>query len=699
MKNNPDSKVLLAGGLFLYLLTFACGGGGGTTTTTLTSVPPKLTPKTALLLTGQTQIMTFTPGSAGASSVTWTVNGVAGGDSTVGTVDTSGIYTAPAVPPSPNNSVTVKATNASGSAQAVFTIENPAPSVASLTPVAAIYGSSDTLITVSGAGFTPQSLISAGGTALATTVVSNSELTANLPAAALATVAVTQVTVSTPGPGGGTSSPLPFTTLWSGVDTTNNPQVAAYGIAAPRLANVTIEFGPDTSYGLKTWTRPTDTNTGAVSIYVAGMKAFTTYHMRAIVDFPDGTQFLDADHTFTTGGLPSYRIPPVTVTNYNGLTPASGVEILNVVGASPSAGTTLPPDQNPVWADVFDTQGNLIWYFDYDPTGQYGGGVAPIKLLPNGDILAKTVPGLWEADLAGNTVHFMNVQTLNTLLAYYGFKADVSDFSHDFAILPNGHLVVNTIHYKTFSSLPGFPVGVTVEGDYLVDLDQNWNPVWTWDTFDHLDVNRRVFGFPDWTHGNAVIYSPDDGNLVYSMRNQSWVIKIDYENGQGNGNVLWRFGNQGDFTLDAGAPAAWQYGQHYPIFLSPNSTGKFRLGVFDDGNFRVMDDAGDTCGTTGQPACYSRIPIYDVDESAKTVHVEWEDKTDPLYSPFLGSMQILNNGNVEFDSGAVSQVPPAARIMEVTQQTPPVPVWEMDVNGYFVYRALRIPSLYPGVQW
>ena len=697
MKNNPVSRVLLAGGLMLYLLTFACGGGGGTSINR-TSVPPKLSPSTALVLTGQTQIMTFTPGSAGASSVTWTVNGVVGGDSTVGTVSASGIYSAPAVPPSPN-SVTVKATNASGNAQAVLTIENPAPSVASLTPVAAIYGSSSTLITVNGAGFTPQSVIEAGGTALATTVVSDSELTANLPAAALATVAVTQVQVSTPAPGGGTSSPLPFTTLWSDVATTNNPQVAAYGVAAPRLANVTIEFGPDTSYGLKTWTRPTDTSTGAVSIYVAGMKAFTTYHMRAIVDFPDGTQFLDADHTFTTGGLPSYRIPPVTVTNYNGLTPASGVELLNVVGKTPGAGNTLPPDQNPVWADVFDTEGNLIWYFDFDPTGQYGGGVAPIKLLPNGDMLLKTVPGLWEADLAGNTVRFMGVKALNDKLAYYGFQVAVKDFSHDFAILPNGNLVVNTIYDKTFTSLPGYPNGVTVEGDYLVELDQDWNPIWTWDAFDHLDVNRTAFGFPDWTHGNAVVYSPDDGNLIYSMRDQSWVIKIDFENGTGNGDVLWRFGYQGDFTLDAGAPAAWQYGQHYPIFLSPNSTGKFKLGVFDDGNFRVMDDAGDTCGSTGQPACYSRIPIYDVDENAKTVHVEWEDKTDPLYSPFLGSMQILNNGNVEFDSGAVSRVPPEARIMEVTKQTPPVPVWEMDVNGYFVYRALRIPSLYPGVQW
>ena len=60
-------------------------------------------------------------------------------------------------------------------------------------------------------------------------------------------------------------------------------------------------------------------------------------------------------------------------------------------------------------------------------------------------------------------------------------------------------------------------------GDALVDLDQNHNPVWVWDTFDHLcsatvttpclDINRHPLDFPDWTHSNALVYSPDDGNL------------------------------------------------------------------------------------------------------------------------------------------------------------------------------------------
>jgi arylsulfate sulfotransferase len=589
----------------------------------------------------------------------------------------------------------------------VLTIVSPPPTVSMMTPSAARAGVGDTVVTVSGAGFTPQSVIEAGGTGLATTFVSNSELTATIPAATVASVALIPVDVMTPEPGGGTSATLPFTVLSVGtVTATNNPQVASYAITSPRDANVTIEFGPDTTYGLKTWARPTATGGGPVSIYVAGMRAFTTYHMRATVDFPNGTQYLDADHTFTTGGLPAARLPQVTVTNYNGQTPAPGVDVLSLINTMPPP---LSATQNPLNGVVYDTDGNVIWYYDYDPNGIYSGGVTPLKLLPNGNMAAVLFGNrdeLDEVDLGGNVVRSMTVADLTTALANEGYNFGLIQIHHEALPLPNGYLGIMANYNKQFTDILGYTGTSTVQGDVVIVLDQNWNPVWVWDTFDHLDVNRQVLGtavgsppFWDWTHGNALAYSPDDGNLLFSMRNQSWVIKIDYENGSGNGDVLWRFGYQGDFTLDAGAPAAWEYGQHYPAFLSPNTTGNFTLGVFDDGNNRVMDDVGDICGTTGQPACYSRVPIYDVDENAKTVHVAWEDKTDPLYSPFLGSMQVLSNGNVEFASGVTSLFPQGGIVEEVSQQSPPVPVWKLDVTGQFIYRGLRIPSLYPGVEW
>ena len=74
---------------------------------------------------GGTQAFTATVENTSNTVVTWQVGGVTGGNSTVGTISTSGLYTAPATVPSPST-VTVTAisnadTTRSGSAQVTIT--------------------------------------------------------------------------------------------------------------------------------------------------------------------------------------------------------------------------------------------------------------------------------------------------------------------------------------------------------------------------------------------------------------------------------------------------------------------------------------------------------------------------------------------------------------------------------------------------
>jgi serine protease len=103
--------------------TNACASGGNTATETITV---SVSPSTATLRAGSgTQTFTATVSNSSNGSVTWQVNNVAGGNATVGTISTAGVYTAPASVPSPAT-VTITAVSVadgarSGSAQVTIT--------------------------------------------------------------------------------------------------------------------------------------------------------------------------------------------------------------------------------------------------------------------------------------------------------------------------------------------------------------------------------------------------------------------------------------------------------------------------------------------------------------------------------------------------------------------------------------------------
>ncbi len=116
---------------------------------------------------------------------------------------------------------------------------------------------------------------------------------------------------------------------------TQNPQVALYTITPPAAANVTV--GLTTSYGLATRTTAVPANGGSVGTFVAGMLANSTYHMQATLQFADGVTFTDSDQVFTTASLPAAMLPVISTTTTPGMTPQSGVELLDVLNTA-----TLP---------------------------------------------------------------------------------------------------------------------------------------------------------------------------------------------------------------------------------------------------------------------------------------------------------------------------------------------------------------------
>lgn len=548
----------------------------------------------------------LTTGNAGSLvSLTWKVNGVAGGSATSGTISSSGVYTAPSSVPT--GDVLITATNTPTNATA-------APAQVSI--------------------FAPQNF--AAGT----------------------------------------------------VSTTNNPQVALYKIVAPAGAAVQVQFGASTKYGLTTWAQPAPPLGGATAVLVAGMRANTTYHMQATLQLASGLRVADSDHVFTTGDLPASMIPSITVPQPAAAGTAPGVELLDLIYST---------SQRHLSALATDLDGNVVWYYRMEP-GQYP---FPIKLLPNGNMLLVVFQdgnAFREIDLAGNTVFQLRVGDINAGLTAIGASfQNLIEMHHDILKLPNGHYIL-LCNY--FPILVGGGQSTTL-GDALVEWDpQAQKPVWTWSTFDHISQTHAPYGLADWTHANAIVYSPDDGNLILSMRNQNWVVKINYQDGAGDGRILWHLGPDGDFALPSGqAPIEWNYGQHYPTVVSTNTAGIFRLMFFNNGNNRFVDSSNDVCGTAGLTPCYSSVPIFELNESASTGQVLWETNLSPHYSICCGDALALSNGNVEYDVAFDVNTPNQSFIQEVTQEPTPQLLWQMNITGQLAYRAFRIPSLYPGVEW
>ncbi len=491
------------------------------------------------------------------------------------------------------------------------------------------------------------------------------------------------------------------------VTPTHNPQVALYTVAMPYPGSVSISFGTDQTYGLTTWTRATSTP-GSVSIFVAGMRASTLYHMRANLSFSNGVNVTDTDHTFTTGALPTSMVLHATTVTAPGMTPQPGVEMINPIGATPTG------------IVVTDLAGNTIWTYA-DPGNVKLNSITGVKVLPNGNFLfpvgpssnialsggtvADAINELREVNLAGDTVREITVADLNDQLASATcsecrMKLDV--FHHDVEPLPNGHWLVlaSTQMYLSAATTPALTntQPLLVVGDVIIDLDQDLHPVWAWNAFNHLDPNRHPYLFPDWTHANAVLYSKDDGNIIISMRHQNWVVKLNYADGTGDGGILWRLGQGGDMPLKGGVdPTDWFYAQHNPTFFSANTSGVFSLGLMDNGDDRQFA-GGVSCGAAGQPPCtYTSIPVFQIDERAKTATLTFHQiLPTSLYSFFGGSTEQTANGDVHY---ALCGLGKNAGIYEVTQESTPQTVWSMQVQGANVYRAERLPSLYPGVQW
>ena len=699
----PSSVALQSGGSArsFTVTTTAVNGFNSPVTVTLSGLPSGVTatPSTLSVTPGQLGQFTLAASTAAGTTSGATITAT-GTSASLSHTTTASLSIAPAI-----SNATISATSFDfGSdlvgntvTKSVVTVTNTGVTAITLTPVLS-GDTSYSIATASSCGAT----LAAGASCTESVNYAPTTASGTTPQTATLNLGLGNVPAGTPQTVSltGVSATLPQGT----VSSTNNPQVALYSMTLPFPGSVTVSFGTDTTYGRQTWTQSTNHAGGTVNIFVAGMLANTAYHMQASVQFQNGVTATDADHTFTSGT--PLLVPNLTVTTTPGMTPQSGLEELTPIVGSKGIVVT-------------DLQGNVVWSYVL-PNAPSTDDIEGVKLLPNGHFLitigegstytfgvgfggpaspAGAIIAIREMDLAGNIVREISASELTDELQAAGYNLNLQQFHHDVTPLPNGHWLVLSNTSRPSSDFPSF-VGAPTQilGDVVIDLDQNLQPVWVWNEFDHLDVNRHPMGFPDWTHTNAIVYTPDDHNILISMRHQNWVLKVDYNDGAGTGNILWRLGEGGDFTLQGGTdPTDWNYAQHAPAIVGPTSAGIFSLILMDNGDDRMFPD-GNLCGTGSEPACYSTVPVFQINETAKTANLTFHQVLPTaLYNTFGGNAEPLDNGNYEYDLCGVGA---NSDIFEVTPDSAnPTTVWHMHMTGNNAYRGFRIPSLYPGVQW
>lgn len=427
---------------------------------------------------------------------------------------------------------------------------------------------------------------------------------------------------------------------------------------------------------------------GATSLYVAGMRPQTQYALRHEILDRRGRHLASGPTLMYETGSVDFEFPEseVRIERSDPLTETDPVVLV----------TPILGEVNFPYAT--DLQGRPIWY------DRNRDGATLTRAVEGGTFLEQVGLGnpnslevQREIDLAGHVLRRVTLAEVNRQLLEIGEDA-ISTFHHDARRLPDGRIAVIGLVIRELEDVQG-PGPISILGDNIVVLDRQLRVEWVWNAFEKLDVTRpSVLGLScvvgqggcqgtrpgitsnDWTHSNALDYSPEDGALILSVRNQDWVVKIDYADGKGSGDVIWRLGNEGDFTLEpyeAGDPFPWFSHAHDPNLLTEG-----RLAVYDNGNTPCA--LGIRCESRGQ--------VYEIDEQDMTARVVTQAELE-RNSFALGSAQELRGRDAyHFGTGLF---PVSGSNGSTAEEVGPDGSIEYSLfQGTFAYRSFRMQDLY-----
>jgi arylsulfate sulfotransferase len=483
-----------------------------------------------------------------------------------------------------------------------------------------------------------------------------------------------------------------------------------------------------------------------MTFQIAGMYPATTYSMFAQT-LTGGHIANGPAVSYTTGSLPAgVAFPAFKVVTPPGAN-TDTADSLVMYSVSRLHGAARYPQ---VAADL---TGNVLWYYDASATANSdiltrplaNGTFLSIQSGSAWNPISHSSQILRQLDLAGNIIRETNMGVIQQQLLAMGVtdaqpcntiphpapigSACLGVFHHELMqTLPNGYSAVLADVEKIFPpGTQGDPSRLPVDiiGDMIIVLDANWQVSWYFDAFEHadgapqLDINRPAVlsesctavqsGCPqvfllgsgisphakDWLHANSIYYWPSDsqtgvtGDLIWSSRHQDWILKVDYQDGAGTGNILWRMGLDGDFSFNNLYNDSWPWFSHqHEVGIEDNGAGV--MTVFDNGNTRV------SAPPLGLGKGHSRGMALDFDETGMQVTPVLTQNLG-AYAAAMGSAQLLTTGNYYFLPAIVflsvnDLVSDSLELLPTAGTDTAVQVWNL--QGPESYRAWRMSTLY-----
>ena len=262
---------------------------------------------------------------------------------------------------------------------------------------------------------------------------------------------------------------------------------------------------------------------------------------------------------------------------------------------------------------LLDIKGNIVWTYQSAKVG-----FKVVRFTKNHSFLCIT--GTKENESGyGNAILELSLQGDTLLYLKKGQNDFQQTIHHEIILNSKNQVVTLSREERVFNLLSkGGSAKDTVIGDGILVLDRQGHQIWKWTVFDELDplVDDMIFkNKKDWMHANSIAFDKD-GNYLISFYNNGQIWKVDAT----TGNVLWKFGHNGDFEI----PAFAVFDQAHTV----NVTDKGWLMFFDNGANKKLSRS-------------LAFTLDKISKKAQPVINVWLPA--PLYTDRMGSSYLIND--------------------------------------------------------